>query len=86
MPIDLSLTSEHQLVAERARAVAQAEIAPYIADWDAKGEYRRDVFAKMGDSASARPSPRSGAARASTTSPSRSSARSWSARTRPTGS
>lgn len=49
MSIDLSLTSEHQLVAESARAFAQAEIAPHIAEWDAKGEYRRDVFEKMGE-------------------------------------
>ena len=49
MPIDLALTPEHQLIAESARAFAQAEIAPHIAEWDAKGEAHPEVFARMGE-------------------------------------
>lgn len=48
MSIDLSLTPEHQLIAESVRAFAQSEIAPYIAEWDAKGEAHPEIFTKMG--------------------------------------
>ena len=49
MPIDLSLTPEHQLIAESVRAFAEAEIAPHIAEWDAKGEAHREIFERMGE-------------------------------------
>jgi alkylation response protein AidB-like acyl-CoA dehydrogenase len=47
--IDFSLTDENKLVRESARAFVEAEIAPHIRDWDAKGEVHREVFGKMGE-------------------------------------
>ena len=35
--IDFSLTEENKLVRDAARAFAEAEILPYIRDWDASG-------------------------------------------------
>ena len=47
--IDFSLTEENKLVRDAARAFAEAEILPYIRDWDASGEVHREVFEKMGE-------------------------------------
>ena len=49
MPIDLSLTSENQLVRASVRDFVAAEIAPHIGGWDARGEVRRDVIDKMAE-------------------------------------
>lgn len=47
--IDFSLTEENRLVQQAARAFAEAEILPYIRDWDARGEVHREVFDKMAE-------------------------------------
>ncbi|MFN8621648.1 MAG: acyl-CoA dehydrogenase family protein [Chloroflexota bacterium] len=49
MSVDLSLTPEHQLIAESVRSFAEAEIAPHIAEWDAKAEAHPEIFHKMGE-------------------------------------
>ena len=45
--IDFTLSDENRLVRDSARAFTEAEILPYIRDWDANGEVHREVFAKM---------------------------------------
>ncbi|HWP62445.1 MAG TPA: acyl-CoA dehydrogenase family protein [Candidatus Binatia bacterium] len=47
--IDFSLTAENRLVQQAARAFAEAEILPYIREWDARGEVHREVFDKMAE-------------------------------------
>lgn len=47
--IDFTLTEENRLVQQAARAFAEAEILPYIRDWDARGEVHREVFDKMAE-------------------------------------
>ena len=47
--IDFTLTDENRLVQQSARAFVEAEILPYIREWDAKGEVHREVFAKMAE-------------------------------------
>jgi glutaryl-CoA dehydrogenase (non-decarboxylating) len=47
--IDFTLTDENRLVQHSARAFAEAEILPYIRDWDAKGEVHPEIFARMGE-------------------------------------
>jgi glutaryl-CoA dehydrogenase (non-decarboxylating) len=47
--IDFTLTEENRLVRDSARAFAEAEILPYIRDWDERGEVHREVFAKMAE-------------------------------------
>ena len=47
--VDFTLTDENKLVRESVRAFAEAEILPYIREWDEKGEVHREVFAKMGE-------------------------------------
>ncbi len=47
--IDFTLTDENKLVRDAARAFVEAEILPYIREWDASGETHREVFAKMGE-------------------------------------
>ncbi len=47
--IDFTLSDENRLVQHSARAFAEAEILPYIRDWDAKGEVHPEVFARMGE-------------------------------------
>lgn len=49
MTIDLEPTAEHRLVAESVRAFVEAEIAPHIRGWDARGEVHREVFDRMGE-------------------------------------
>jgi glutaryl-CoA dehydrogenase (non-decarboxylating) len=45
--VDFTLTDENRLVQGAARAFAEAEILPYIREWDEKGEVHREVFEKM---------------------------------------
>jgi glutaryl-CoA dehydrogenase (non-decarboxylating) len=47
--IDFRLTDEQKLVRDAARSFAEAEILPYIREWDASGEVHREVFAKLGE-------------------------------------
>jgi glutaryl-CoA dehydrogenase (non-decarboxylating) len=47
--IDFTLTDEHRLVRDAARAFVEAEILPFIREWDEKGEAHREVFQKMGE-------------------------------------
>jgi glutaryl-CoA dehydrogenase (non-decarboxylating) len=47
--IDLRPTDENRLVQQTVREFAEAEINPYIREWDANGEVHREVFARMAD-------------------------------------
>ncbi len=47
--IDFTLTDENRLVQQSARAFAEAEILPYIREWDANGEVHPEIFARMGE-------------------------------------
>jgi glutaryl-CoA dehydrogenase (non-decarboxylating) len=47
--MDFSLTEEQLQVRDMVREFAQREVAPYIQEWDAKGEFHRDVLTKMGE-------------------------------------
>src|SRR3954451_8225831 len=47
--IDFTLTDENKLVRDSARAFAEAEILPFIREWDANGEVHRELFGKMGE-------------------------------------
>ena len=47
--IDFTLTDEQKLVREAARGFVEAEILPFIREWDANAEVHREVFAKMAD-------------------------------------
>ncbi len=47
--IDFTLTDENRLVRDAARAFVEAEILPYIREWDEQGEVHREVFAKMAE-------------------------------------
>ena len=47
--IDLRPTDENRLVQQSVREFAEAEINPYIREWDAKGEVHREVFARMAE-------------------------------------
>src|SRR6185369_12720048 len=47
--IDLRPTDENRLVQQSVREFCEAEIAPHIREWDAKGEVHREVFARMGE-------------------------------------
>ena len=47
--VDFTLTDENRLVQQSVRAFADAEILPYIREWDEKGEVHREVFARMGE-------------------------------------
>jgi alkylation response protein AidB-like acyl-CoA dehydrogenase len=49
VPIELSLTPENLLVQDAVRDFVQAEIAPYIREWDERGEAHREVFDRMGE-------------------------------------
>jgi glutaryl-CoA dehydrogenase (non-decarboxylating) len=49
VPIDLALTPEHLLVRDSVRSFVEAEIAPHIAGWDARGEVHRAVFDRMAE-------------------------------------
>ena len=47
--VDFTLTDENRLVQGSVRDFAEAEILPYIREWDEKGEVHREVFARMGE-------------------------------------
>ena len=47
--IDLSLTDENRLVQSTVRDFATAEILPHIAEWDARHEVHRELFARMAE-------------------------------------
>ena len=42
--VDFALTDENRLVQQSVGAFAEAEILPYIREWDEKGEVHREVF------------------------------------------
>ncbi|HET9016256.1 MAG TPA: acyl-CoA dehydrogenase family protein [Thermomicrobiaceae bacterium] len=46
--MDFELTSEQIQVRDMVRAFAEREVAPYIQQWDANGEYHPEVLRKMG--------------------------------------
>ncbi|HEX5828345.1 MAG TPA: acyl-CoA dehydrogenase family protein, partial [Candidatus Limnocylindrales bacterium] len=47
--VDFALTEENRLVRDAARAFVEAEILPFIREWDERGEVHREIFAKMGE-------------------------------------
>ncbi len=47
--IDFSLSDENRLVRDAARAFVEAEILPFIREWDERGEVHPEIFAKMGE-------------------------------------
>jgi glutaryl-CoA dehydrogenase (non-decarboxylating) len=49
MMVDFSLSDENRLVQQSARAFAEAEILPFIREWDEKGEAHRELFTRMGE-------------------------------------
>ncbi len=46
--VDFTLTDENRLVQQSVRAFAEAEILPYIQEWDANGEVHGEIFERMG--------------------------------------
>ena len=46
--VDFTLTDENRLVQQSVRAFAEAEILPFIREWDAKGEVHRELFDEDG--------------------------------------
>ncbi len=47
--MDFSLTEEQVQVRDMVREFAQREVAPYIQEWEAKGEFHPEVLEKMGE-------------------------------------
>lgn len=47
--MDFALTDEQIQVRDMVREFAQREVAPYIQEWEAKGEFHRSVLDKMGE-------------------------------------
>src|SRR5918999_2450641 len=47
--MDFDLTDEQIQVRDMVRAFAQREVAPFIRDWDARGEFHPEVLRKMGE-------------------------------------
>ena len=47
--IDLRPSDENRLVQQTVREFAEAEILPYIREWDANGEVHREVFERMAE-------------------------------------
>ena len=47
--MDFSLTEEQLQVRDMVREFAQREVAPYIQEWEAKGEFHPEVLEKMGE-------------------------------------
>ena len=47
--IDFTLTEENRLVRDAARAFVEAEVLPFIREWDEQGEVHPEIFAKMGE-------------------------------------
>jgi glutaryl-CoA dehydrogenase (non-decarboxylating) len=47
--MDFRLTDEQIQVRDMVREFAQREVAPYIQEWEDKGEFHREVLVKMGE-------------------------------------
>lgn len=47
--MNFELTAEQKQVRDMVREFAQREVAPYIQEWDAKGQFHREVLDKMGE-------------------------------------
>jgi glutaryl-CoA dehydrogenase (non-decarboxylating) len=47
--MDFTLTDEQIQVRDMVREFAQREVAPYIQEWEAKGEFHPEVLQKMGE-------------------------------------
>ena len=47
--MNFELTDEQKQVRDMVREFAQREVAPHIQQWDAKGEFHREVLDKMGE-------------------------------------
>lgn len=47
--MNFELTDEQQQVRDMVREFAAREVAPYIQEWDAKGQFHREVLTKMGE-------------------------------------
>ncbi len=47
--MNFELTEEQVQVRDMVREFASREVAPYIQEWDAKGEFHREVLTKMGE-------------------------------------
>ncbi len=47
--MNFELTDDQIQVRDMVREFAQREVAPFIQQWDAKGEYHREVIEKMGE-------------------------------------
>ncbi len=47
--MDFSLTPEQIQLRDTAREFAAREVAPFIRDWDAKGEFHPEILQKMGE-------------------------------------
>jgi glutaryl-CoA dehydrogenase (non-decarboxylating) len=47
--VEFELSHENRLVQQAVRAFADAEIVPYIREWDEKGEVHREIFERMGE-------------------------------------
>ena len=47
--MDFALTDEQIQVRDMVREFAQREVAPYIQEWEDKGEFHREVLEKMGE-------------------------------------
>src|SRR5918999_2270281 len=47
--MDFDLSEEQIQVRDMVREFAQRDVAPYIQQWDAKGEFHREVLDKMGE-------------------------------------
>src|SRR5712675_1931030 len=47
--VEFELSHENRLVQQAVRAFTEVEIAPYIREWDEKGEVHREIFERMGE-------------------------------------
>lgn len=47
--MDFSLTEEQIQVRDMVREFAEREVAPYIHEWDARGEFHREILDRMGE-------------------------------------
>ena len=47
--MNFELTDEQIQVRDMVREFAQREVAPYIQQWEARGEFHREVLDKMGE-------------------------------------
>ena len=47
--MDFKLTDEQIQVRDMVREFAESEVAPYIQEWEAKGEFHPEILRKMGE-------------------------------------